>query len=136
MITWYVNCCAKCNFHPFLPFSSITMPPSCKMLLMAKTPENSTLWAYSLILPAYDTKRSHFRYYRTKIRKLQIRIDGAIFNCSTLHITCIVFFSKHHLPLPVNPIYYHLLNYPYYTNCYNISYSIQLYRYYNTVIAM
>ena len=31
----------------------------------------------------------------------------------------------------VNLIYYHLLNYPYYTN-YPITYSIQLYRYYNT----
>ena len=32
-ITSYVICCAKCHFLPFLPASSITMPPSWKMLL-------------------------------------------------------------------------------------------------------
>ena len=41
-ITWSVNCCAKCQFHPFLLFSSISMPPSWKMLPVTKTPENST----------------------------------------------------------------------------------------------
>ena len=40
------------------------------MLPVSKTPENSTLWAYRLSLPAYDTKRSHFLHYRTKIRKM------------------------------------------------------------------
>ena len=65
--------------------------------------------------------------------------------CSMLRITYIAFFGKQHFPhhskqpfttTIVNPIYYHFPNYPYYTNCYNISYSLQLYRYYNTVIAM
>lgn len=32
-ITGYVVCCAKCQFLPFLPFPSITMPPYWKMLL-------------------------------------------------------------------------------------------------------
>lgn len=45
MITWYVACCAKYHFHPFQFFSSITMPPSWKMLPVTKTPENSTLQA-------------------------------------------------------------------------------------------
>ena len=42
LITWYVSCCAKCQFLPFLPVSSITMPRSWKMLTVSKTPENST----------------------------------------------------------------------------------------------
>ena len=33
-ITGCVICCAKCQFYPFLPASSITMPPSWKMLLV------------------------------------------------------------------------------------------------------
>ena len=48
LITSCVICCAKCQFHTFLPASSITMPPSCKMLPVAKTPENSTLRAYQI----------------------------------------------------------------------------------------
>ena len=49
LITGYVNCCAKCHFHPFLPFSSITMPRYCKILSVAKTPENSTFPLYQAI---------------------------------------------------------------------------------------
>ena len=45
LITWYVSCCAKCHFPPFLPFSSITMPRYWKMLPVSKTPENNTLRA-------------------------------------------------------------------------------------------
>ena len=45
-ITGYVSCCAKCQFPPFIPFSSITMPPSWKILSVEKTPTNSTLRAY------------------------------------------------------------------------------------------
>ena len=107
LITGCASCCAKCHFLPFLPFSSISQPPSWKMLPVAKTPENSTFPLYSPILPAYDTKRSHFRHYRTKIREWRIRIDGAKkWICSTPRITHIAFFgnhhslhySKHHLP--------------------------------------
>ena len=143
MVTSCASCCAKCHFHPFLSFSSITMPPSWKMLPSSKTPENSTLWAYRLILSAYDTIRSHFRYYRTKIRKWQIKIEGAKkWICSTSRITWCAFFGKHHLPslsksylLPFTQlftlyqIFYHIL-------LYQISYSLQLYRYYNTVTTM
>ena len=50
LITGCASCCAKYQFLPFLPFSSITMPPSWKMLLSQKTPENSTLRAYRLII--------------------------------------------------------------------------------------
>ena len=127
------------------------MPRYWKILSVAKTPENSTLWAYRLILPAYDTIWGHFRHYRTKIRKLQIKIDGSkivyvaryalhishfLVNNHSLH------YSKHHLPklskyhlLPFTQlftlyqIFYHIL-------LHQISYSLQLYRYYNTVIAM
>ena len=115
----------KCHFRPFLPSSSRSQPPSWKLLPVAKTPENSTLRAYRLILPAYDTIRSHFRHYRTKIRKMtdqNRRVKNQV--CSTLRITCIVFFSKHYLPIIVNTIYYHLLNYPYYTNYDTIQYTI------------
>ena len=119
MITWYMVCCAKCQFPPFLPFSSITMPPSWKMLTVSKTPENSTLRAYRLILPAYDTIRSHFLYYRTKFWKWQIKIDSlkSIYNTRyTLHdMHFLVNTIYYHL---VNLIYYHLPNYPYYTNYY------------------
>ena len=119
-------CCAKCQFPPFLPSSSITMPPSWKILSVEKTPTNSTLRAYRLILPAYDTKRSHFRHYRTKIRKMQIRIDGSknwyVARCA-LHVLYFLVNNnfpiiKHNFPHLVNLIYYHLLNYPYYANCY------------------
>ena len=117
MITWYVVCCAKCHFLPFLPFSSITYPPSWKMLPVEKTPTNSTLRAYRFILPVYDTIRSHFRHYRTKIRKWQIKIDGAkiqyVVRCA-LHIYH--FLVNNHFPHLVNLIYYHLLNYSYYIN--------------------
>ena len=115
MVTCCASCCAKCQFHPFLPFSSITMPRSWKILPVSKTPENSTLWAYRLILPTYDTKRSHFLHYRTKIRKMQIRIDGQNLICSMLRITHIAFFGKHHLPHYSKS---HLLKYPYYTKYY------------------
>ena len=73
MVTGYVVCCAKCQFLPFLQFSSITTPPSWKMLPVAKTPENSTLRAFCHILPAYDAIRCLFRHYRTKIRKMKDR---------------------------------------------------------------
>ena len=46
LITCCVICCAKCHFLPFLPSSSISQPPSWKMLPVSKTPENSTLRAY------------------------------------------------------------------------------------------
>ena len=140
LITWYVSCCAKCHFHPFLPFSSITKPRYCKMLPVQKTPVNSTLQAYRLVLPGYDTIRSHFRHYRTKNRKCQIRIDGSkIWYVAryTLHI--LHFLVNNHLPISKHnlPHYskYHLLNYPYYIN-YSITYPLQLYRYYNTVIIL
>ena len=45
LITSYVICCAKCHFHPFQFLSSISQPPSWKMLPVAKTPKNSTLQA-------------------------------------------------------------------------------------------
>ena len=51
----------------------------------------------------------------------------------TLHISH--FLVNTIYPHLVNTIYCHLLNYPYYTN-YPITYSIQLYRYYNTVTTM
>ena len=118
-------CCAKCHFHPFLPFSSISQPPSWKMLPSQKTPENSTLRAFCHILPAYDTKRSHFRHCRTKIRKMQIKIDGpknGYVVCYALHVLHFLInnhslhYSKHHLPIIVNLIYYHYLHYSYYIN--------------------
>ena len=57
-------------------------------------------------------------------------IEQNFYNCinrtNTVHtrvrVTCYIFFGKHHLPLPVNLIYYHLLNYPYYTISYHIIY--------------
>ena len=52
--------------------------------------------------------------------------------CSMLRITYIAFFGKPYLHRPVNTIslhivnliYYHLPNYPYYTNYYTISYPL------------
>ena len=49
-ITSYVICCAKRQFPPFLPASSISQPPSWKILSVSKTPENSTLRAYLVII--------------------------------------------------------------------------------------
>ena len=102
VVTWYVICCAKCHFLPFLPFSSITMPPSWKMLEVSKTPENSTLWASLLVLPAYDTKRSHFLHYRTKIREWRIGIDG--------QNLIVARYALHNMIFLVNTIYYHSVN--------------------------
>ena len=88
-----------------MPFSSISTSfihipsPVLENAAILKTPENSTFSLYRLILPAYDTKRSHFRHYRTKIREWRIRIDGSKkLICSTLRITWYNFFGKHHLP--------------------------------------
>ena len=128
LITWYVICCAKCQFLPFLPFSSITIPRYWKLLPVAKTPENSTLRVYRLILLAYDTIRCHFRHYRTKIRKWRIGIDSQKLYCSTPRITHIEFFSKHHLPhhsksylLSLTPLY--ILYQPFYCIRYHIHYN-------------
>ena len=122
LITLYVSCCAKCHFLPFLPASSITMPRSWKILSVEKTPTNSTLLAYHLILPAYDTKRSHFRHYRTKIRKMADQnrrvkiwyvVRYALHISHFLVINHSLHYSKYYLLIIVNLIYYYLLNYPY-----------------------
>ena len=122
------------------------MPPSLKMLLVSKTPENSTF-------PLFHMKIRYLSHDYAS-QSYSTIIEQKFFNCinrtNTVYIrvrvTCYIFFGKHNLPLPVNLIYYHLLNYPYYTNYYTISYhiiyytrsyhSIQLYRYYNTVIIL
>ena len=110
LITCCVICCAKCHFLPFLPVSSISHPPSWKMLPVAKTPENSTLRAYHLVLPAYDTIRGHFWHYRTKIREWRIGIDGAknwsVARCA-LHV---LNFLVNTIYLLVNTIYYITVN--------------------------
>ena len=49
-----------------------------------------------------------------------------------VRVTCYAFFGKPYFPHTSKS---HLLNYPYYIN-YPITYSIQLYRYYNTVITL
>lgn len=101
------------------------------MLPVEKTPTNSTLRAYRIILPAYDTIWSHFRHYRTKNRKMtdrnrQVKIGYAT-RCALHDINFLVNniypTSKHNFPHLVNPIYYHfpyLYNYP---NCYSIHYN-------------
>ena len=135
-ITSYVVCCAKCHFLPFLPASSISQPPYWKMLPVAKTPENSTLRAYRLILPAYDTKRSHFRHYRTKIRKMADQNRR-------VKIWYVVRYALHISHFLVNTIYHNIVNLISSTThiiptilSHQISYSIQWYRYYNTVITL
>lgn len=135
LITWYVSCCAKCQFHPFLPASSISQPPSWKMLPVAKTPENSTLRAYRLILPAYDTIRSHFLHYRTKIWKMQIKIDISKLD-SPARVTWYAFFGKHYLHSQVNTIYPFTTISHIFTSFQLWSHSLQLYRYSNTITTM
>ena len=98
------------------------MPRSWKILPSSKTPENSTLWVYHLILPAYDTKRSHFLHYRTKIRKNVDQNRRVKFGYVARYALHVLYFllnnhslhhSKHHL---LHHSKSHLLNYPYYTN--------------------
>ena len=132
MITCCVSCCAKCQFPPFLPFSSISQPPSWKMLPFQKTPENSTL-------RAYHTKMRYLSYKYLSKSCLLCQTDfldhknRSIYNGRYItRVTHYAIFCKHHLP---HHSKYHLLNYPYYTN-YFITYSLQLYRYYNTVIIL
>ena len=163
LITWYVSCCwnvtddktylitgcticcAKCQFHPFLPFSSITMPPSWKMLPVQKTPVNSTLRAYRLIIPVFVgfPTSLHIVDQNRQVRNWKIDSLKSIYNTRyTLHISH--FLVNHIYPTIVNTIYYHLVNLIYSTIhiipttiLHNIqSHSIQLYRYYNTVITL
>ena len=138
LITWCVVCCAKCHFHPFLPFSSITMPRYWKMLPVAKTPENSTLRAYRLIMRINPILQAFFfRLLRSSRNFTTVSISQ--YSDTRVHITHCIIFGKPYLLLPVNTIYHHskhnLLNYPYYTN-YSITYSLQLYRYLNTDTTM
>ena len=70
-----------------------------------------------------------------KFENDRLKSTGQKIDCSPLRITWYNFFVKPYLQIPVNIIYYHFPNYPYYTN-YPIAYSIQLYRYYNTVIIL
>ena len=113
-ITSYVICCAKCHLHPFLPFSSITMPPSWKMLSVQKTPENSTLQAYRLIMRINPILYAFFSDDSDRPEIFQLYQSASIV-IHILRVTQYLIFSKHNLPLSVNLIYYHLLNYPYYT---------------------
>ena len=125
MITWCVICCAKCHFHPFLPASSITMPPSWKLLPSLKTPVNRTLRAYRLILPAFVgfPTSLHIVDQNRLIRNWKIDKPKSIYNaCYTLHVS-------HFL---VDIIQYTILH----NTLHKISYSLQLYRYSNTVITM
>ena len=117
LITWYVSCCAKCHFPPFLPFSSITMPPSWKILLIAKTPENSTF-------PLFHMKMRYLSHdYASK--SYSTIIEQNFFNCinrsNTVHtrvrVTHYMIFGKPYLP---NYSKSHLLNYPYYTIQYTL----------------
>ena len=99
LITWCVICCAKCHFHPFLPFSSITMPPSWKMLPAAKTPENSTLRAYHLILPAFVgfPTSLHIVDQNRLIRNWKIDRSKSIYvACYVLHVS--YFLVNNHFP--------------------------------------
>ena len=98
-------CCAKCQFPPFLPASSITMPPSWKILSVDKTPTNSTLRAYHLILPVYDTIQSHFFIIEQKFENGRSKSIGQNRICSMLRITHIAFFGKPYLHRSVNTIY-------------------------------
>ena len=138
MITWCVNCCAKCQFHPFLPFSSITMPPSWKMLLVAKTPENSTFPLFHMKM-RYLSHDYASQSYSTIIEQ---NFSNCINRINTVHtrvrVTHYMIFGKHHLHLPVNTIYstIHIIPISISNILHKISYSIQLYRYYNTVIIL
>ena len=117
LITSCASCCAKCHFHPFLPVSSITMPPSWKMLPIAKTPENSTF-------PLFHMKMRYLSHdYASK--SYSTTIEQNFFNCinrsntvnTRVRVTHYIIFGKPHL---LHHRKSHLLNYPYYTNCYTI----------------
>ena len=94
---WFVV--LNANFIHFYQLHPYPSPRPGKCCHLKKTPENSTLREYCLILPAYDTKRSHFFHYRTKIRKMadqNRRVKKMDY--STLRITWYNFFVKHNLP--------------------------------------
>lgn len=114
-ITGYVICCAKCQFPPFLPFSSITMPPPWKILPVSKTPENSTFPLFHMKM-RYLSHDYASQSYSTIIEQ---KFSNCINRTNTVHtrvrVTHYVIFGKHHLP---HTSKHHLLNYPYYTNYY------------------
>ena len=75
-----------------------------------------------------------FRLLRQSRNFLVVSIGQ--YSDTRVRITCYVFFGKPYLLLPVNPIYYHLLNYPYYTNYYNTLYHIMYHTRSTTIISI
>ena len=98
-ITWSVICCAKCQFPPFLPFSSITMPRSWEILLSWKTPENSTFLLFRAI---YGHQNDHTVSLHIVDQNRLIRnpkIDSLKSICNMLRVTWYALFGRH------NPIH-------------------------------
>ena len=118
------------HFYHFHPYPS---PGTVKYYHLKKRPEIALCRRISLFYLHMMPNGVIFGIIEQKFEKWQIKIDRSKIDiCSTSRITHIVFFGKHHLP---HYSKYNLLNYPYYTN-HSIAYSLQLYRYSNTVIAM
>ena len=109
-ITWYMVCCAKCHFLPFLPFLSKTYAPSQKMLPVTKTPTNSTFHRYRLILPAFVGFPTKFFDLWSQAENFSIVSIDCSTICSTLRITRVARFGKH------NPLYH----FTYYQKSYNL----------------
>ena len=130
-------CCAKCHFHPFQFLSSISQPPSWKMLPVAKTPKNSTLQAifiknriesYFILLfhtishsVVMTTKKYVSKKWDTYARVRYYTLFGK----HSLHIlpTYIYFLSQYHLPYLYNT-----------TNIYTV-YTYNIYTIINTISA-
>ena len=124
LITGCTICCAKCQFPPFLPFSSITMPRYWKMLSVEKTPTNSTF-------PLFHMKIRYLSHdYASK--SYSTIVEWIFSNCinrtntvnTRVRVTYYMIFGKpylHTIYTPFTPTSKsHLFNYPYYTNYYPI----------------
>ena len=103
---------------PIFPISTIFIHNHAPVLENAANIKNAGKYHFAGV-SANNRNQSYFIGVFLQTTPIVQKFYNCINRSNTVNtrvrVTHYMIFCKHHLPLPVNPIYYHLLNYPYYT---------------------